>query len=119
MKNFLGMPAKSISVLMWMKGKQGTMMSYASKNNVRAFVLEITDGEVIVHLMNEKINTGGCFMLGQRAKQQCRGREFKKAYLGQLADVIVTNEELSGPIVSHLAKKPLSTKELAGINKET
>jgi len=41
MKNFLSMPRKHITLSMWMKPRKGTPFSYASKNHVNAFVIDL------------------------------------------------------------------------------
>jgi len=56
MANFLGMPQKVMTVAFWLKGAKGTMFSYASKRNVRAFVVENPDS-IRLHIMNQVIET--------------------------------------------------------------
>merc|ERR1719421_2025703 len=45
-----------MTVAFWLKGAKGTMFSYASKRNVRAFVVENPDS-IRLHIMNQVIET--------------------------------------------------------------
>jgi len=164
MANFLGMPSKHITVGVWIKGTRGTVLSYASKHNVKSFVIT-NPAALIVWIMQtkietkvsvgqknwehlgvtwdsktgvvevykngkkvfnksgikqgKKITTGGCLMLGQLAKKECKGRIEKEAYTGYLTDLVVHKGALKAAAVRKMMRTPISAPTLADVNKQT
>jgi len=57
LRSFLSMPAKLMTVGVWVKGSSGTPFSYASKHHVKAFVVSNLKA-VKVYVKDHEVNTG-------------------------------------------------------------